>query len=88
MTGGGAEHRADRRAAIKQHHPDRGGSAEALDAALAAVDRRHAGEPDVTPNRPRRRRESPMTRVLRLTTRRVRRLLPRSARGSRRYIDL
>lgn len=88
MTRGGTEHRADRRAAIKQHHPDRGGSADALDAALAAVDRRHAAGPDVTPVQPRRRNESPLARVLHRTTRRVRRLLPRSARGSRRYIDL
>lgn len=88
MTRGGAEHRADRRAAIKQHHPDRGGSAEALDAALAAVDRRHSRAPDITPNRPRRRHESPVTRVLHRTARRVQRLLPRSVRGSRRYVDL
>ncbi|KAA1374887.1 hypothetical protein [Aeromicrobium fastidiosum] len=82
--------RAARRAAIKQHHPDRGGRAEDLDAALRALERT-TGSQDVsgvTPIQRRDRSESPVTRMLRAAVARARRRLPRWVPGSRRYIQL
>lgn len=39
-------YRRDRRAAVLAHHPDHGGSADALIEALEAVDRKHGLTPD------------------------------------------
>lgn len=41
-----AAYRRDRRAAVLAHHPDHGGSADALIAALEEVDRKHGLTPD------------------------------------------
>lgn len=41
-----AAYRRDRRAAVLAHHPDHGGSADALIDALAEVDRKHGLTPD------------------------------------------
>lgn len=41
-----AQYKRDRRAAVLAHHPDHGGSADELIAALEEVDRRHGLRPD------------------------------------------
>lgn len=83
-----AAHRTARRAAAKQHHPDRGGSAEALDAALRAVDRQHRAAAHVTPVHSGTGRESTPRTMLGIAVGRLRRLIPGSVRRSRRYITL
>ncbi|WP_191563797.1 hypothetical protein [Janibacter melonis] len=74
----GAQWRRDRRAALRAHHPDLGGDADSLRAALAEVDRRHTPTPAP---RSRRRRARRLVRALRGR-------LPRGWPGARRYLDL
>lgn len=64
--------RRDRRAAVRRHHPDVGGDPEALQAALAEVDRRHGR--GATPAAPRRVivvRRSPLRRLVTGVRRRI-----------------
>lgn len=74
------EWRRARRAAVRAHHPDAGGDAAALAAALAEVDRRFTAADRPSPRGLRRRS--------RLAVRRLRSRLPRRWPGARRYIDL
>ncbi|MCL8252488.1 hypothetical protein AERO_13940 [Aeromicrobium fastidiosum] len=83
-----AAHRAARRAAIKQHHPDRGGSSDELRRALDRLDASLGRTSQITPIRPDARSEARVDGVLRTAIHRLRRLLPRRLPGSRRYIQL
>ncbi|MET0821242.1 MAG: hypothetical protein ABWY58_09770 [Aeromicrobium sp.] len=88
--------RAARRDAVKQHHPDRGGSSADLREALHLLESEHAAARHVTPISPRIRPEVPATSraattpngVLTTAIRRLQRHLPRRVPGSRRYIRL
>lgn len=89
--------RAARREAARRHHPDLGGSAEALQRALHEVDARF-GVADAPPPRVvvvRRTRLATARRVLTAParglahgTRLLRGALPQRWPGSRRYLDL
>ena len=81
-------YRAARRAAIKQHHPDRGGSSDELRLALARIDATVGRTSQITPIRSDVRPEDPVDGVLRTAIHRLRRLLPKRLPGSRRYIHL
>ena len=87
----GDEHRAARRAAIKEHHPDRGGEASALIAALARLDGDRSPAPSRAPisapvlvtARPRALRA--LRRRSRAGVAGIRRMIPTPWPGSRRY---
>jgi hypothetical protein len=81
-------HRSARRAAIRQHHPDRGGSSDELRAALDRVERSLGHTSHITPIPPGRGTEASPDGLLRTAIRRIRRILPRRLPGSRRYIQL
>ena len=90
--------RADRRAVLLAHHPDRGGDPVRMQAELERVDRRYAdrevgaaAQVDLSPPG----RLQPVTRrlrrargVVRRSTRGARARLPPSWPGHRRYLDL
>ncbi|KAA0018948.1 hypothetical protein [Antrihabitans cavernicola] len=88
MTGDGIDDRTDRsyaaarRAIIRAHHPDVGGSAERLAAELARLDRRLGPAAVHEDLRPRLRR-----RIAR-GARSVRTRLPRKVPGSKRYFSI
>ena len=88
--------RAARREAVKRHHPDAGGSSDALHEALHRVELEHRAVRRLTPIpqpvRPEIPADSPTAvrsnGVLRTAIRQLQRHLPRRVPGSRRYIRL
>lgn len=79
------ERRAARRGAAKKFHPDRGGSADAFIAALAATDDAAAGAAMVAVHTTAAGRIRRTRHRLRRAARTVRTRLPRSLPGSVRY---
>ena len=83
--------RHERRMTIRLHHPDVGGSAVMLRAALHNVDRRHGKVryPEVTRHvSTRSRRLHRAARLSRHASRWVRGWIPRRWPGARRYVDI
>jgi hypothetical protein len=88
--------RAARREAVKRHHPDVGGSSDALREALHRVELEHRAvrhdTPSPQPVHPEIPADSPTAvrsnGVLRTAIRQLQRHLPRRVPGSRRYIRL
>ncbi|SEB71744.1 hypothetical protein SAMN04489844_0911 [Nocardioides exalbidus] len=83
----------ERRAVIRDHHPDRGGDAEAMRTRLEELDARYARlEVPLDDRRPSVRRIGRVVTRVRRELRSVRRAgqarLPRGWPGSRRYFDL
>lgn len=87
--------RTERRSAVLAHHPDRGGDPGRLQGELDLIDERFGARDRVAVDLAAPGPLQPLTRVLRRSsrvvrrgTRRARARLPRSWPGHRRYLDL
>jgi len=78
----------ERRAEIRQHHPDRGGDPTILSAQLAALDRTYSATERLPDSNGRARVVRRAALGVRRGLRGVRSRIPRSWPGSRRYFDV